>query len=185
MRAFFLSDELAPPPLVSVLTDEAATRSAGATWANYLSAQLFMQSDESSNAPILLHLIGDLGAGKTTFCRGFLQALGHSGRVKSPSYTLLETYQLRLASLHEMQSLSLNEMLTPARAVTVAHFDLYRIPESMRAQQFYAAGFDEYLRADTICLIEWPSADLPWTIRCELAHREDQRTLHVSMNQSG
>lgn len=85
----------------------------------------------------MVFLEGDLGAGKTTFTRYFAQALGVTGRVKSPTYALVESYDL---STHETDIRHFH------------HFDLYRLAEP---REWFSAGFDEYLRADSVVFIEW------------------------------
>jgi tRNA threonylcarbamoyladenosine biosynthesis protein TsaE len=92
----------------------------------------------SAGRGLQVHLSGDLGAGKTAFVRGTLRALGHSGRVRSPTYTLVEPYHLAQ---------------TEAPALTVHHFDLYRFS---RSDEWREAGFDEYLDSHALNLIEWP-----------------------------
>jgi len=95
----------------------------------------FLTKQPGSHVNISLE--GDLGAGKTTFARYLIQALGHDGKVKSPTYTLCEPYPLTLKD----------------QAITVHHFDLYRMRDHQELQE---AGFAEHFDVPGICLIEWP-----------------------------
>ena len=90
-------------------------------------------------APLVLWLVGDLGAGKTTFARSLIHALGYPGRVKSPTYGLLEHYQTDL--------------------VQVLHLDLYRINDPGELEFL---GLADLLDEQTILLIEWPDKGGQW-----------------------
>jgi tRNA threonylcarbamoyladenosine biosynthesis protein TsaE len=91
----------------------------------------------SPKSHLNISLEGDLGAGKTTFARHLIQALGYEGKVKSPTYTLCEPYLLQ----------------SNQQALTVHHFDLYRMRDPLEWQE---AGFVEHFDVPGFCLIEWP-----------------------------
>jgi tRNA threonylcarbamoyladenosine biosynthesis protein TsaE len=98
-----------------------------------LGAELLGQPPARGEPCKIVTLFGDLGAGKSTFARGALRALGVTGPIKSPSYTLLETY--------------------PLAAVTVVHLDLYRLKDPAELEYL---GLADYHRPGHLWLIEWP-----------------------------
>lgn len=118
------------PRLKTHLHDEAGTAALGAALANALTPGL------------AIHLHGDLGSGKTTLTRALLHAAGHTGRVKSPTYTLAEPYTIVLGGA----------------PVEVIHFDLYRMASP---EEFLDAGFRDHFGVDKICIVEWPEKAAP------------------------
>jgi tRNA threonylcarbamoyladenosine biosynthesis protein TsaE len=109
------------------LADEMATLALGARLAGLLAPGLN------------IWLEGCLGSGKTTLVRGILKALGHTGTVKSPTYTLVEPYVVSEINMY--------------------HFDFYRLTNP---EEFLDAGLDEYFSGEGICLVEWPRQAVPY-----------------------
>lgn len=113
-------------------------------------------------AKCLLFLYGDLGAGKTTLVRGLLRALGHLGTVKSPTYTLVEEYQL-------------------ADRV-VFHFDLYRLKDP---EELEWLGMDDYLNQSALSCIEWPQMGIGYLpaadVELRLEHQANGRTIEINV----
>lgn len=133
------------------LNDEEATLNFGQQLARatFVDAAYKLDSSESElGAPTIggiIHLTGDLGAGKTTLTRGIMRGFGFEGAVKSPTYTLVEPYEFVHCKIY--------------------HFDLYRLGDP---EEVAFLGIDEYFKEGNLCVIEWaekgngliPAADL-------------------------
>lgn len=121
-----MSNDITLASKESILDDEAATLACGARFAKVVQSGL------------VVYLHGDLGAGKTTFVRGVLHGLGYVGKVKSPTYTLVESYPVLIKNVFNY---------------TFYHFDLYRFIDE---NEWEAAGFRDYFNPQSVCMIEWP-----------------------------
>lgn len=103
------------------LVNEQATKTLARQFARFISP------------PMVLAFCGEIGAGKTTFIRAMLQALGVDSRIKSPTFSLVESYDTDTFLVH--------------------HFDLYRIHEETELEYI---GFRDYFADNAVCCIEWP-----------------------------
>jgi len=135
-----------------LLKDESATLEFGAKLAEMLPAKG------------IIFLYGDLGAGKTTLVRGILQALGHKGSTKSPTYTLVEPYQIDQRLIY--------------------HFDLYRLSD---AEELEYMGMRDYLDQQALCFIEWPQNGLGFLpvadLSIKLVYEGQQRKIILEASQ--
>jgi len=135
-----------------LLADESATIAIGKKLADIVKKQL--------EQGIVVYLYGDLGAGKTTLTRGFVQGMGHVGHVKSPTYTLVEPYDL-------------DDWL-------VYHFDLYRLSDP---EELEYMGIRDYFATNCCCFIEWPDKGQGMIkepdLRIDLAYSEEKRTINI------
>jgi len=114
-----------------------------------------------------IYFDGDLGTGKTTLVRGLIRALGHDGAVKSPTFTLIEPYQVNDKNIY--------------------HFDLYRLSDP---EELEYMGLRDYFSPDSLCLVEWPEKGgrmLPEPdLELKLSHDGTSRDIIVSaMTESG
>lgn len=134
-----MNDSEAGDKVVWQLADEGATRALGAQLAGGLRPGLSV------------YLSGELGSGKTALVRAMLNALGVAGKVKSPTYTIVEPYQIG--------------------DLAVYHFDFYRFNS---ATEWEEAGLREYFNERSVCLVEWPEKAGPglprgdWNVRLKV-----------------
>lgn len=125
-------------------------------------ASLAHQLVQNRSTPAIIYLHGDLGAGKTTLVRGALRALGHQGLVKSPTFTLVETYSLP--------------------PYEVYHLDLYRISDP---EELDYIGVREFCNKQSICFIEWPELGKSMipkaTIKISIEYHPQGRLLNTTI----
>jgi tRNA threonylcarbamoyladenosine biosynthesis protein TsaE len=130
-------------------------------------AKAFVAEHKLSNA--IIELAGDLGAGKTTLTRYLLQALGVTGRIKSPTYAIVETY-----------------VVSPD--LTISHFDFYRFNDPAEWEE---AGFRDIFAAPGLKIVEWADKAKPmlpptdWTIEIELQADESRRVTLLPLKELG
>lgn len=112
---------------------------------------------------VIVFLNGELGAGKTTLCRGVLRDFDYSGAVKSPTYTLVEPYKIDLGHIN--------------------HFDFFRIAHP---DELDYIGIEEYFSVNTLSLIEWPEKGQSMLPKNDLTvsvdFREGKRVIQMESN---
>jgi tRNA threonylcarbamoyladenosine biosynthesis protein TsaE len=137
---------MAAPPIEFALADENATARLGAALAQSVEAAFAAIRERG----LVIGLSGDLGAGKTSLVRAMLRALGVTGPVRSPTFTLVEPYVVS--------------------SIDFYHFDFYRLTDP---REFAFVGFRDLFGESRVCLVEWPeraagqlpAADLQFTLR--------------------
>jgi tRNA threonylcarbamoyladenosine biosynthesis protein TsaE len=138
-----------------LLADEAATVNVGDSLAKVLQWQ---NDQQQAQQALVVYLNGDLGAGKTTLTRGFVRGMGHQGNVKSPTYTLVEPYDLPPWQVY--------------------HFDLYRLGDP---EELEYMGIRDYFSDHCCCFIEWPEKGKGLLANADIiinmAYQDEQRII--------
>jgi tRNA threonylcarbamoyladenosine biosynthesis protein TsaE len=141
------------------LADESETIAVGDGLAKVLLSQ--DEQSEKAQSALIVYLNGDLGAGKTTLTRGFVRGMGHQGNVKSPTYTLVEPYELPPWQVY--------------------HFDLYRLSDP---EELEYMGIRDYFAENSCCFIEWPEKGAGILAKAdiviELDYKDEQRSIELS-----
>lgn len=140
-----------------VLANESATVAIGENIAKIVLEQYEQKKNQQS---LVVFLNGDLGAGKTTLTRGFVRGMGHQGNVKSPTYTLVEPYELPPWQVY--------------------HFDLYRLSDP---EELEYMGIRDYFADHCCCFIEWPEKGAGVLANADIiinmVYQEEQRLIEL------
>jgi tRNA threonylcarbamoyladenosine biosynthesis protein TsaE len=144
-----------------VLPDALATEALGAALARAYARGVGADAGDAGAGSAVIYLHGELGAGKTTCVRSLLRTLGVAGLIRSPTYTLVETYR--------------------ADGITFIHVDLYRLGGPDAVEEL---GLRDYLGTDCLLLVEWPakggSALPPPDLEVTLAYQDDSRRARLT-----
>ena len=133
-----------PPPVLRTLSDAAASDALGRDLARIV-VEAIGATSAMPDGGFTMHFSGDLGAGKTTVVRALLRALGVEGRVKSPTYTLVEPYVIHQPTKGVESRRNVN--------LYCYHFDFYRFQDP---HEWLEAGFRDYFSDAALRLVEWP-----------------------------
>ncbi len=140
------------------LTNEQATIAVGTGLAQVVLEQ--NKQNGKAQSALIVYLNGDLGAGKTTLTRGFVRGMGHQGNVKSPTYTLVEPYELPPWQVY--------------------HFDLYRLGDP---EELEYMGIRDYFAENCCCFVEWPEKGAGILAKAdiviELSYQDEQRSIKL------